>query len=80
MCYYGSWAVYRTGDGKFSVDNIDPTLCTHLIYTFVGITKQGKVEILDYQNDIVDGMKKNFFLIERKVFSFKLMSLYRCHR
>ncbi|KFM81241.1 hypothetical protein X975_19005, partial [Stegodyphus mimosarum] len=24
VCYYGSWAVYRPGDGKFPVENIDP--------------------------------------------------------
>lgn len=32
VCYYGSWAVYRPGDGKFNVENIDPFLCTHIIY------------------------------------------------
>ncbi len=24
VCYYGSWAVYRNGAGKFDVDQIDP--------------------------------------------------------
>uniref|UniRef100_A0A0P4WCZ4 chitinase n=2 Tax=Scylla olivacea TaxID=85551 RepID=A0A0P4WCZ4_SCYOL len=37
VCYLGSWAVYRPSNGKFSIENIDPTLCTTLIYAFVGI-------------------------------------------
>lgn len=32
VCYYGSWAVYRPDSGKFPVENIDPFLCTHVIY------------------------------------------------
>ncbi|CAG0902012.1 unnamed protein product [Cyprideis torosa] len=37
MCYYGSWAHYRTGNGKFTVEDIDPWACTHLIYSFAKI-------------------------------------------
>lgn len=37
VCYLGSWAVYRPGLGKFNIEDIDPTLCTSLIYAFVGI-------------------------------------------
>jgi GH18 family chitinase len=55
VCYYGSWAVYRPGNGKFDVENIDPTLCTHLIYTFVGINTEGAVTILDSWNEIDKG-------------------------
>lgn len=32
VCYYGTWAVYRPDGGKFAVENIDPFLCTHVIY------------------------------------------------
>ena len=32
VCYYGTWAVYRPDAGKFSVEDIDPFLCTHVIY------------------------------------------------
>lgn len=37
VCYVGTWAVYRPGRGSFTIENIDPTLCTHLIYSFVGL-------------------------------------------
>lgn len=32
VCYYGTWAVYRPDAGRFAVENIDPNLCTHVIY------------------------------------------------
>ena len=34
VCYYTNWSQYRNGPGKFFPEDIDPTLCTHLIYTF----------------------------------------------
>ncbi|CAL1537514.1 unnamed protein product [Lymnaea stagnalis] len=37
FCYYGSEAQYRTYPGKFSPNNIDVTLCTHVIFAFADI-------------------------------------------
>lgn len=45
VCYYGSWAVYRTGDGKFDVEDIDPQLCTHLIFGFAGLAWDYKIRV-----------------------------------
>jgi chitinase len=55
VCYYGSWSVYRPGDGNFKIDLIDPNLCTHVIYTFVGIGNNGDIRILDTWNEIDKG-------------------------
>ncbi|XP_076347935.1 chitinase-3-like protein 1 [Tachypleus tridentatus] len=41
VCYYNSWSYYRPGNGKFLVEQIDPTLCTHLIYTFAKVEDDG---------------------------------------
>lgn len=37
MCYAGTWSVYRPDKGKFDVEDIDPHLCTHLVYAFAGL-------------------------------------------
>jgi chitinase len=55
VCYYGSWSAYRPGDGNFRIDFIDPNLCTHIIYTFVGIGLHGDIRILDNWNEIERG-------------------------
>lgn len=34
MCYYTNWSGYRKGDGKFVPENLDPTLCTHIVYAY----------------------------------------------
>lgn len=52
VCFYGSWAVYRPGNGKFDVENIDPFLCTHVIYSFVGLSQNNTIQVLDAWNDL----------------------------
>uniref|UniRef100_A0A8B9TMK0 GH18 domain-containing protein n=1 Tax=Anas platyrhynchos TaxID=8839 RepID=A0A8B9TMK0_ANAPL len=37
-CYFTNWAQYRPSPGRFTVDNIDPCLCDHLIYAFAGMS------------------------------------------
>ncbi|XP_001600140.2 chitinase-3-like protein 1 [Nasonia vitripennis] len=55
VCYFGSWAVYRPGNGEISIENeIDASLCTHLIYTFVGLNADGTINILDKWADLPD--------------------------
>ncbi|XP_062545135.1 acidic mammalian chitinase-like [Armigeres subalbatus] len=53
VCYFGSWATYRVSNGKFDVEDIDPTLCTHINYAFVGLDSTTSViKILDSWNDV----------------------------
>uniref|UniRef100_A0A1B0C7Z1 Putative chitotriosidase-1 n=1 Tax=Lutzomyia longipalpis TaxID=7200 RepID=A0A1B0C7Z1_LUTLO len=52
VCYHGTWSYYRQGNGKFGVAQIDPFLCTHLVYTFFGISSEGGIRILDPYLDL----------------------------
>ncbi|XP_050074571.1 chitinase-3-like protein 1 [Anopheles maculipalpis] len=47
VCYYGTWATYRQGNGKFATENIDPFLCTQLNYAFFDINPDGSIRIPD---------------------------------
>uniref|UniRef100_U5EYE2 chitinase n=1 Tax=Corethrella appendiculata TaxID=1370023 RepID=U5EYE2_9DIPT len=52
VCYVGTWSVYRHGNGKFEVKNINPFLCTHLMYGFFGINEDATVRIIDPYLDL----------------------------
>lgn len=55
VCYYTNWSVYRPGTAKFSPQNINPYLCTHLIYAFGGFTKDNTLKPFDKYQDIEKG-------------------------
>ncbi|XP_020278606.1 probable chitinase 2 [Pseudomyrmex gracilis] len=60
-CYVASWAVYRVGDGAFTLENLRPELCTHLIYAFAGLnTSSWTIKSLDPWNDIEKDGKGNY--------------------
>lgn len=47
--------MHRSGDGKFDIENIDPFLCSHAIYAYVGLNENGLTKIMDPYNDIQRG-------------------------
>ncbi|XP_055626232.1 mucin-2 isoform X1 [Toxorhynchites rutilus septentrionalis] len=55
VCYYTNWSVYRPGTAKFNPQNINPYLCTHLIYSFGGFTKENALKPYDKYQDIEQG-------------------------
>ena len=56
VCYFSSWTVYRTGLGKFDISDINPQLCTHIIYSFLGINTDGSVRVMDSWADLPSGL------------------------
>ncbi len=44
VCYFTNWAWYRPGVGKYKPEDIDPELCTHIVYGFA---------VLDYSNLVI---------------------------
>ncbi|XP_030725201.2 acidic mammalian chitinase [Globicephala melas] len=50
MCYFTNWSQYRPGLGSFKPDDIDPCLCTHLIYAFAGM-RNNEITTIEW-NDV----------------------------
>ncbi|XP_049784053.1 serine-rich adhesin for platelets-like [Schistocerca cancellata] len=55
VCYYTNWSVYRPGTAKFTPQNINPYLCTHLIYAFGGLSRENGLRPFDKYQDIEQG-------------------------
>ncbi|XP_072305199.1 acidic mammalian chitinase-like [Eucyclogobius newberryi] len=51
VCYYTNWSQYRPEAGRFVPANVDPNLCTHLIYAFAGISQENALVTVEW-NDI----------------------------
>lgn len=49
VCYFTRWSMKRLGAGKFEPENIDPTLCTHVVYAFAEIKDN---QIVEDSNDV----------------------------
>eukprot|EP00794_Sanderia_malayensis_P012903 gene12903-14233_t len=50
VCYFTNWAQYRPGAGRFTPQNIDPFLCTHLIYSFAKL-QGNKLAMYEWNDD-----------------------------
>jgi GH18 family chitinase len=76
--YKTNRAVYRPGNGKFDVEDIDPMVCTHLIYGFVGLSPTNEILVLDPYNDEVEnwGRGKSIFLIVPSFLHFIFTVVY----
>lgn len=53
--------MYRNGNGRFEIPFIDPDLCTHLVYTFAGLSSDGVIKSLDPYADLPDNYGMNGF-------------------
>ncbi|XP_076336577.1 chitinase-3-like protein 1 isoform X2 [Tachypleus tridentatus] len=68
FCVFGSSAVYRPGDGKFTVEDINPLLCTHLIFLHAALSNGGALVVsidTDHDSDPETGMYASFNRLKR---------------
>ena len=53
VCYHTNWAYHRAAPVNFTPADIDPHMCTHLIYSFARVDKNTfHIEPYDLENDI----------------------------
>ncbi len=49
---------------SFEASDVDPTMCTHLLYSFAGLTEETlEIVSLDPERDIVSGRTYSFTLM-----------------
>ena len=55
VCYFTNWAQYRSGIAKFVPKDIDPSLCTHVIYAFAKIDSGNKIAGYEWNDETLYG-------------------------
>ena len=78
VCYYTNWSVYRKGLSKFVPENINPYLCTHLVYAFGGLTDEFELTVFDSYQDIEKGMQWLIIIIINIFYRITKFSVYMC--
>ncbi|XP_042144783.1 endochitinase isoform X2 [Ixodes scapularis] len=58
LCYWGSWSAYRPMQCAFAVDQIDPFMCTHIVYAFTKIL-DNRITLFDPWLELPDGGGKD---------------------
>ena len=59
ICYFTDWAVYRAGKGQFTPANIDPKLCTHIVYAYASLNPENYTIVMSDQVTDMEKGKKN---------------------
>lgn len=67
VCYYETWAVYRPEEVHYDIEDIPGELCTHLIYTFCGVSNvTWEVLMLDPELDVNANGYRRFVALKEK--------------
>uniref|UniRef100_A0A671QS27 chitinase n=1 Tax=Sinocyclocheilus anshuiensis TaxID=1608454 RepID=A0A671QS27_9TELE len=65
-CYFTNWSQYRPDIGKYMPENVDPHLCTHLIYAFSVINKANELTTFEWNDETLfksfNGLKERYVL------------------
>ncbi|XP_072521523.1 chitinase, acidic.2 isoform X2 [Salminus brasiliensis] len=51
VCYFTNWSQYRPGVGKYMPSNVNPFLCTHLIYAFSMINHANELVTYEWNDE-----------------------------
>lgn len=76
VCYYTNWSQYRMKPVSFYPENIDPFLCSHIIYAFAKLNNEHEIEPFEW-NDLSTswsiGMYDRIMALKKKNADLKIL-------
>lgn len=63
VCYFTNWSQYRPDPAKFFPKDVDPCLCTHLIYAFATMNDN---KIAPYEWNDIDVLYPQFLALKER--------------
>ncbi|XP_038049820.1 chitotriosidase-1-like [Patiria miniata] len=62
VCYFTNWAQYRPGAARFVADNMDPSHCTHMIFSFAKLSDSNtnRLEPYEWNDESTDNLVGNY--------------------
>lgn len=76
VCYYTNWAQYRPKPGSYFPEDIDPNLCTHIIFAFAKINDQSELEAFEWNDESTEwssGMYQRTIDLKKKNKNLKIL-------
>ncbi|KAL2090876.1 hypothetical protein ACEWY4_013139 [Coilia grayii] len=88
VCYMTNWAQYRPGAGRFTSANVDPYLCTHVVYSLARISHDNKLVTIEWNDEdmyrLLNNLKLTFVPMvstpdSRRTFIRSALTFLRTH-
>ena len=62
VCYFTNWAQYRPGSARFVSEDMDPSLCTHMMFSFAKLSDSfnNRLEPYEWNDESTESMLGNY--------------------